>query len=198
MLTVTYALVTISVEQKKTRGLLSVLQQQIQRHAQEPKPADRSRFDAILYQLVQFDEACRWRNVERYVIPALRKVSNEADQLIAELEELSSEAEGILRSIRGRTWIAFEQGVESISDLYNAMEQYCQNLCRRLTKEEEELFPIAQRVISGEEWFDIAAQFISHDAEIHAHKPVPSNGTHAIMPVRGAAHRGTHLHSITN
>jgi len=38
-------------------------------------------------------------------------------------------------------------------------------LPRRLAKEEEELLPLAQRVISSEEWFAIAAQFLSLDAE---------------------------------
>jgi hemerythrin-like domain-containing protein len=197
MLTVTYALVTISVEQKKTRSLLSVLQQQVQRHAQESKPDDRGCFDSILYQLVQFNEACHWRNVERYVIPALRKVSTDADALIAELEDLSNKAENILRSVRGRTWQAFEQGVEGIGELYGSLELYCQNLYRRLAKEEEELLPIAQRVIPSEEWFDIAAQFISHDAEIHAHKsPAPSGAPRTLVANRAATHQDAHLYSV--
>jgi hemerythrin-like domain-containing protein len=198
MLTVTYALVTISVEQKKTRSLLSVLQQQIQRSAQESKAGDRGCLDSLLYQLVQFNEACHWRNVERYIIPALHKVSNEADALIAELEDLSNKAENILRSVRGSTWQAFEQGVEGIGDLYGSMELYCQNLCRRLAKEEEELLPIAQRVIPSEEWFDIAAQFISHDAEVHAHKSAPPGAPRALVAHRNAAHHDAHLYSLTN
>lgn len=191
MLTVTYALVTISVEQKKARGMLSVLQQQIERSAREVKSADRSCFESVLYQLVQFDEACRWRNIERYVIPTLQRVSREADALVAELDALSNKAEGILRSIRGRSWLAFEQG-DGIGELYRSMEQYCHSLCQRLSKEENELLPIAQRVISSEEWFDIAAQFISHDAEVHAHK----HSSAPPMPMHAPAQRSASLYQI--
>ena len=191
MLTVTYALVTISVEQKKARGMLSVLQQQIQRSTQELKTADRNCFESVLYQMVQFDEACRWRNVERYVIPTLRRVSKEADALIAELDALSSKAEGILRSIRGHAWQAFEQGTDGIGELYRSMEQYCHNLRQRLAKEEDELLPIAQRVIPSEEWFDIAAQFISHDAEVHAHKHNAPN-----IPLHAAVQRSASVHAL--
>lgn len=172
MLTVTYALVTLSVEQKKSRNILSTLQQQIQSCAEKRGPADRSFIESILYQLVQFDEACRWRNLELYVIPALSRATTEAQALIAELELLSSAGENILRSVRCRLWQAFEQGSDGLKDLCGAMDHYCHSLFQRLAKEEDELLPMAQRIISNDEWFDIAAQFISHDAETHAHKPV--------------------------
>lgn len=191
MLTVTYALVTISVEQKKTQGMLSVLQQQIQRGAQALKPADRNCLESVVYQLVQFDEACRWRNLERHVIPSLQRVSRDADVLIAELDAMSNKAECILRSIRGRARLAIEQGVDGIGDMYRSMEQYCNSLCQRLKKEEEELIPIAQRVIPEEEWFDIAAQLISHDAEMHAHKHATP-----VVPPHAPSHRDTSLHLI--
>ena len=172
MLTVTYALVTLSVEQKKSRSNLSSLRQQIQLCAEKHGTTDRSFIESILYQLVQFDEACRWRNLELYVIPALARATTEAQALIAELELLSSTGESILRSVRSRLWQAYEQGSDGIKELCSAMDRYCHSLCQRLAKEEEELLPMAQRVISNDEWFDIAAQFISHDAETHAHKPV--------------------------
>ena len=191
MLTVTYALVTISVEQKKTQGMLSVLQQQVQRGTTELKSTDRNCFESLLYQLVQFDEACRWRNLERYVIPSLQRVSREADALIAELDALSAKAEAILRSIRARAKQTLEQGMDGASDAYRSMELYCNNLCQRLTKEEKELLPIAQRVIPDEEWFDIAAQLISHDAEIHAHKHATPS-----VPFRANAHRDRSLYLL--
>lgn len=170
MLTVTYALVTLSVEQKKARNILSVLQRQIRTITSELQSVDKSGFESLLYQLVQFDEDCRWRNVELYMIPALRKVTRQADGLIEELEALSASGAVILRTLRDRLWIAFGQGAGGIAELCDLAERYCHKLMQRLAKEDEELFPIAQREISGEEWFEIAAKFISHDAEMHAHK----------------------------
>lgn len=184
MLTVTYALVTLSVEQKKARGNLAALQQQIRSSAAKLESIDRSCFESILYQLVQFDESCRWRNLELYVIPALRSATSEADDLMAELESFSSTGENILRETRANLWRVFNQGIEGVNELCTAMESYCHHLLKRLAKEERELLPLAQRVISSEDWFDLAAQFISHDAENHAHRPMAPNGRKAVESIK--------------
>ena len=197
MLTVTYALVTLSVEQKKSRGTLSSLQEQIQLCAEKRGPGDRSCIESILYRLVQFDEACHWRNLELYVIPALRRPTNEAHALIAELEALSSMGENILRSVRSRLRQAYEQGNDGIKELCCAMERYCHSLLQRLAKEENELLPMAQRIISSDEWFDIAAQFISHDAENHAHKPISSGTQFAIGSIPAFATRVAKLYQVS-
>ena len=184
MLTVTYALVTLSVEQRKACSNLAALQQQIRNSAAKRESIDRSSFESILYQLVQFDESCRWRNLELYVIPALRSATSEADDLMAELESFSSSGENILRETRANLWRVFNQGVDGVNELCAAMESYCHHLLQRLAKEERELLPLAQRVISSEDWFDLAAQFISHDAENHAHKPMVPKGREAIGTVK--------------
>ncbi|MFD2273460.1 hypothetical protein ACFS07_26860 [Undibacterium arcticum] len=54
--------------------------------------------------------------------------------------------------------------------MYSSIELYCNNLLQRLTKEEDELLPLAQRVISSDEWFAIGAQFLSLDAENKARR----------------------------
>jgi hemerythrin-like domain-containing protein len=59
----------------------------------------------------------------------------------------------------------FDQGVIKVKALYSSIELYCNNLLQRLTREEEELWPLAKRVISSEEWFLIGAKFLSLDAE---------------------------------
>jgi hypothetical protein len=37
-------------------------------------------------------------------------------------------------------------------------------LLKRIEREEQELFPVARAVISGEAWFAIANQMLAHDA----------------------------------
>jgi hypothetical protein len=175
MLTATYALVALSVEQKKSRGILSSLQQQLQACLQSPETAVRPAIESILNQLVQFDEACHWRNLELFIIPALRRTASEAGALVAELESLSAAGEKTLGAVRCRLRQACEQGSDGMAELAGALERYCQNLMQRLAREEEELLPMAERLISGDEWFEIAAQFISHDAQVHTRKsPAPA------------------------
>lgn len=164
MLTATYSLIALTVEQKKAQGSLSELQEYIRNDCSDLSETDRSAIEDALEKLAEFDEYCHRRKVELYVIPAVRNATHEADSLLAELESLSMLGLCILRSVRDRLKTAIEQGVCKLDELRCSLELYCNNLAHRLAKEEE-LFQIAQRVISGEEWFALAAKFLSYDAE---------------------------------
>jgi hemerythrin-like domain-containing protein len=170
MLTFTYSLVTLSVEQKKAKNVLITVQEHFRNCMKEQQCIDQNCFESALNQLARFDESHHRRNVELYVIPAVQEATREADPLLAELESLSAQSEAILKSVRARVKFAFQQGSVGIKELCSAMDVYCHNLLRRLAKEEEELFPVAQRVISSEGWFVLASQFISHNEEVHAHR----------------------------
>ena len=170
MLIATYALVALSVEHKKTRVTSSTFQQYLQNSSEDRRGIDPLGLESVVNQLVRFDDSCHQRKVEVYVIPAIRKSTREADSLLAQLESLSALGASILRSVRAQLRQAFVQGIVQIKELYCSMELYCQSLLLRLAKEEEELFPIARRVIPCEEWFAIGAQFLSLDAENDARK----------------------------
>jgi hypothetical protein len=163
MLTATYSLVTLSVEQKNARCGLSALQQFIRSSARNTAQPDAAVLETAVNKLSEFEQYCHSRKVEMYVIPAIRKATREADPLLAELESLSFRALCILGSLRLGVRSAVGQGREKIEELCASMELYCANLYQRLVKEEE-LFNIAQRVISMDEWFSIAADFLSDDA----------------------------------
>jgi len=163
MLTATYSLVALSVEQKNVRCDLSALQQFIDSSARNAAQQDVVALETAIDKLSAFDQYCHSRKVELYVIPAIRKATREADPLLAELESLSFRGLCILRSLREGVRSAMEQGRDKIEELCSSMEQYCANLYQRLVKEEE-LFNIAQRVISMDEWFSIASDFLSDDA----------------------------------
>lgn len=164
MLTATYSLVALSVEQENARYGLSALQQDIKHSAEEVQDTDPVGLQSTVDKLSEFEQYCHRRKVEMYIIPAIRKATREADSLLAELDSLSMTGLSILRSVRDRLRLAFEQGIVKAEELCNSMQLYCTNLYQRLVKEEE-LFQIAQRVISIEEWFAIAAKFLSYDAE---------------------------------
>ena len=165
MLTATYALLTLSAEQEKTISICSTLQQYFQSASANPQGIDPDSLEPVLNQLAQFDESCHRRKVELYVIPALRRATRDGDSLLAELESLSSLGVSILSAIRERFAQAFAQGIVQIKELCSSMERYCLSLLQRLAKEKAELMPLAQRVITSEEWFAIGAKFLSLDAE---------------------------------
>jgi hypothetical protein len=167
MLTLTYALVALSVEQRKVQSSLLDLQHRMQREKSRGILADQHNFDVLLTQFKRLDEACATRNIELYVLPAIRSATSEADALLADLDALTSMGRIILKNVGARVRAAYTQGALEVDDLCNSLEMYCQQLMKRLSTEEAQLLPIAQRAITGDEWFDIAAQFISHETERH-------------------------------
>jgi hemerythrin-like domain-containing protein len=169
MLTATYSIVTISTEQNKTCRILHRLQQHIRNAWNGLKNIDLASIESAFNNLTQFDKYCRSRKVEVHLIPAIRRVTSEADSLLAELEALSVSGMNILRSLREQLGRAYNEGVIRVNEVCNSMELYCSKLQNRLAKEEDELFPLARRLFSIEEWFSIAEKFLSDDAGGRGH-----------------------------
>ncbi|MDB5839292.1 MAG: hypothetical protein JWQ23_1244 [Herminiimonas sp.] len=164
MLTATYSLVTLSIEQKNAHCGLSKLEKSIKNSVSDHAHPDPAMLASAVSRLSRFDEYCHGRRVEVYVIPAIRKATREADSLLDELESLATQAHGLLRKVREGLRMAFEQGMARVNDLCRSMELFCVTLFKRLSKDEE-LVRVAQRVISIDEWFVMAADFLHHDAE---------------------------------
>jgi hemerythrin-like domain-containing protein len=168
MLTATYSLVALSVEQTNARCTLSAVQQYIRNSSRQTERLEADKLQSAVQTLAELDQYCHQRKIELYVIPAVRNATHEADTLLEEIESLNSRGVAILRSLRDTVSATLEQGAVKIEEICQAMESYCNNLLQRLVKEEE-LFQVARRVISGEGWFSIAADFLSYDAQ-HARK----------------------------
>jgi len=151
------------VEQKRVHNLLSTVQQLFQ-NSSDRQRIDPAILESVVSQLTKLDESCHRRKVEVYVIPAIQKATKEADPLLAELESLRAIGLRILGAVKERLRQTFGHRVIEVKELYSSIELYCNNLLQRLTKEEEELLPLAERVISSEEWFAIGTQFLSLDA----------------------------------
>lgn len=160
MLTSTYTLVALSIEQASARiGLQSLLerwQPGTRRHA-EPTPREiELACDALR---VAFDN-CYWRKLDKFVVPALRRAGAAADAatgLLAELDALT------LAAIEAR---ADAHAAAAMHDpcFGAALERCCNLLLERLEREERELFPLARIHVPSEAWFAIANQMLVNDA----------------------------------
>ena len=165
MLTATYSLVAIATEQDKTRAMLSRLQQYLQSAWRGVQKIDLSFLESALGKLLQFDRYFGARKLERYIVPAMRHAGREAENLVAELDALSAKGAGILRSLGEQLAEAFDTSAFKINQICHAMESYCGTMLVRIEREERELIPLARRLFSIEDWFTIAAQFLSDDGD---------------------------------
>ncbi|TCS34747.1 hypothetical protein EDC30_11279 [Paucimonas lemoignei] len=184
MLTATYSLVTLSVEQKNARSMLSSLHAQILNILQNLHNINRACLESAISKLEQFEEYCHKRKVETYVIPAIRQSTRKADPILAELENLSSRCMDLLRALHDQWRYAFEQGVTGVKKLCSEMEQYCHHLHERFAKEEEKLFPVVIGLLPNEQWFDIAAKFLHEvDEKGRTHADMLPSTKHEAWPV---------------
>jgi hypothetical protein len=163
MLTLTYALVALSVEQRKVKGRVLELQQDIQVERKQRLLTNQAHVESLVSQFIRLDEACRSRNIERYVLPAIRSATAEADSLLADIDALTLMGRITLKTVHARLRQAATRGSFELDFLCDSLQQYCQDMLKRLELEESQVLPLAQRVISSDEWFDIAARFISSD-----------------------------------
>jgi hemerythrin-like domain-containing protein len=165
MLTATYALMTLTVEQNTERGFITRILHYLQTHAARPERIDpaclQSQFDA----LTQFAETHHKHKLEACIIPAVREATPDAAPLLADLEALSRSGSKMLRSVRRGLRLAFLHGGGRIKGLCRKLERYCENVLARLAKEEQELLPLAQRVVTSEQWFTIGSMFLHGAAE---------------------------------
>lgn len=174
MLTATYVLLTLSIEQKKERHFISRLLQHVQSIARRPQEIDPVFIESQLNELTSFAEARHQRKVEACLMPAVRNASRDAGPLLADLESLSRLGGTMLRSVRKCLRRAMRRSATQGKFLCRTVDMYCNNLLKRLDKEEQELLPLAQRVISSDEWFEIGSQFLAHDQKDISDNFVPT------------------------
>jgi hypothetical protein len=124
--------------------------------------------DSLLKKLTQFDSYSRQRKIELHLIPALRRASTEAEQLITDLEGLYARGSGALRLAAEHLGAVFALHSVKVHEVCLAMEMYCRSAFARLEREEKELLPLASRLFSIDDWFGVAARFLAEDGNAAA------------------------------
>lgn len=165
MLTATYTLVALSVEQASVRVSLLAFQHYVRSTLMPQNRISLRQLEYACATLDQLYQACHWRKIEMYLIPAIRAATERADQLLDELGRLNQSALGVIRALQQRLGDG-DQLQTQVAQTCAGIETFCAALLQRLEKEEKELFAIARRVIGGEAWFAIAHQFMVHDARV--------------------------------
>jgi hypothetical protein len=186
MLTATYTLVALSVEQTSMRLSLHAVQQLLQKSYARQSALTEGQADYVCDTLRRLYESCQGRKLDRFLLPALRRTGAGAEPLLCELDMLSRTAADALgtacRLAAGS--IDDEEGVNAFC---LAVERFCVALELRFDREERELFPIARAAIASEAWFAVANQMLSYDAYREEHR-------RRVPPPAGPVVRAEHTH----
>lgn len=165
MLTATYSMVAMATEQDKVCNFLVRARQAIAALWTNMQEIDLDRLQTAMSGLIRLDQYFHQRKVEKYVIPAVRGSSQEIDALVGDLDSLSGVGLRLLSTAADQLRNAVERHATQARELCCAMDSYCDCLQQRLRREDEELLPLVRRKLSGEEWFSLAAQFLSDEKE---------------------------------
>lgn len=169
MLTVTYSLIALKIEQNRARWTFSSIQQFILNGIRNIKTAGGVDVDAMLARLSQFEQYCHQRKMEVFVMPTLRKFMRDTDPLLDELDRLSATSFSLLRALQEKLQQALRGGATVIDEICASLEQCCAHFYRWLAREDE-LVQIAERVMPSEAWFGIAESFLSVDGRGLQHR----------------------------
>jgi len=200
MLTATYILVSLTVEQASIRMSLLAFQKYMHAQLRQQSELNLAQMQYAADWLSRLFQGGYWRKVEMYLIPAIRQATPHADGLLNELNGLNHAALESINVVQQRAGAAIDTSGLQAGQLCAAIDAFCAALLQRLEKEERELFALARKVIVGEAWFAIAYQFLAHDARAREARrgkaqvlpfvlpaPLPATGGNAETAADGAA-----------
>jgi hemerythrin-like domain-containing protein len=190
MLTATYTLVALSVEQASVRLSLLSFQKYVRSTLLQQNSITLAQLEYACASLNSLYQACYWRKTEMYLIPALRQTTERADRLLDELNRLNQAALAAIRSLQERVGIFADVQDFRVEQVCDSIETFCTSMLARLEKEEQELFAIARAAFAGDTWFSIANQLMMHDKHIEEMKrSAPPAIDAAATPAGGAEAR---------
>ena len=188
MLTSTYTLVALSVEQTTVRAALQSLLDDMRALPGDFSNLAAGRAAQLCTALRQAYDNCHWRKLDKFLVPVLRRSTAAADGLLAELERLSGQAAAAMDVAEACVGAADRPVPRDV--FCGAIEGCVAALRRRLEREEHELFPLARGAVGGDAWFAIANQMLAHDAYAQERRAGPRRPDHELIGPAGHTVRG--------
>ena len=179
MLTSTYTLVALSVEQTTVRAALQSLLDEMRALPGDFSTLAAGRAAQLCTALRQAYDNCHWRKLDKFLVPVLRRSTAAADGLLAELERLSGQAAAAMDLAQACVGAADRPVPRDV--FCGAIEGCVAALRRRLEREEHELFPLARGAVGGDAWFAIANQMLAHDAYAQERRAGPRHLRHELI-----------------
>ena len=172
MLTATYTLVALSVEQASVRVSLQSLQKLLPTYFSTQSALTSRQVSEACDALQRLFHNCHWRKIDMFLIPAMRRATSQANSLLDELDALSDVAGQAIADVVSRVNAGPINSLAAVRQFCGGIDSFCDAMLARLDREEHELFALARTMISGEDWFAVANQMLAHDAYRQESRPV--------------------------
>lgn len=144
---------------------LTSLVRTMRRRADDGKEpdADFALLKAMLDYIVSYPERWHHPKEEQVLFPAIRRRTREADGLLEELGRDHEQGALHIGNLQQKL-LAFKRGEPGAREaFFDATDEYAQYQWMHIGKEERLLLPLAQRVLTDDDWREVSAAFHAMD-----------------------------------
>ena len=155
-------LTALYAEHRSIAAVLSAMEALVREHRDRGARVDPRVFRAMLYYLDVFPEREHHPKEEALLFARIRARTREGD---AVLDELGREHESGARAMREleQGLVRLEEGGEAeFPGFAAAVERFAGAYREHMRKEERDVMPLAQRVLTPADWSEIEAAFAAH------------------------------------
>ncbi|TAK49488.1 MAG: hypothetical protein EPO23_03895 [Xanthobacteraceae bacterium] len=151
----------IKEEHRAVAAVIHGLNFYLQEITQGKLQPDFPLFRAIFQYIQEFPHQLHHPKEEAYLFKAVRARTHDADTLIARLERDHADERIGVKTIEAALDKYEKYGASAFDEFHQIVTLYAQRAFKHIHMEEEELIPIARRVLTSEDWKTINAAF--HD-----------------------------------
>jgi hemerythrin-like domain-containing protein len=156
------ALNIIRDEHRSIAAILHGMQHLVRQISERKAKIDPKVFRAMLYYLDTFSERMHHPKEDRYLFDPLRRRGAGSDALIAELEREHADGGNAIRRVE-QCLIRYEEGGEKeFPEFAGEVERFVEGYWGHMRKEEEQVFPLAQKLFTNDDWDALDRAFMAN------------------------------------
>lgn len=143
---------TIRDEHRSIAAVLHGMRYLVQQIDKRGANIDPRVFRAMLYYLDTFSERVHHPKEDQFLFAAMRRRGKVADAVIAELEREHQAGAQALRLLE-QSLVRYEEGGDrEFAGFAQAVERFAEDYWSHMRKEEEKVFPLAEKLLTAADW----------------------------------------------
>lgn len=153
------ALNVIRAEHRSLAAVIHGLQYLVDEIRKGRPAPDFKVFRAMLHYIDNFPERLHHPKEDRYLFAKLHQRYPEADAVLSGLEAQHVQGARLIRELERALLAWEEEGTPAFADFAHQVHEYSEFHWKHMREEEDVILPLAERVLTDEDWAEIDAAF---------------------------------------
>ncbi len=167
----TRALEIIRTEHRSLAAVLHALQYLAREIRDHGAASDYGLLRLMVDYIDSFHQRFHHPKEDEYLFKAIRIRTHEGDTVLADLEAQHAEGDGWLQNLREAVNRLQASAGKATAEFAHAVDLYADFHWKHMRQEEDEVMPLAERVLSAEDWREIDATFSNNDDPMFGKAP---------------------------